>query len=99
MQDVFAGTIVNFIECKEHNFESIRPENFIHLTLTVKNPQDNTDSLHLAIQVSDRFVALSPNYHYISKLKTATVSRGGSEFSLIYIKKPTEVVGIPCPRF
>jgi type IX secretion system PorP/SprF family membrane protein len=34
-----------------------------------------------------------------SGLKAATLSRGGTEFSLIYIKKPVEVVGIPCPRF
>lgn len=35
----------------------------------------------------------------ISTLKTATASRGGSEFSLIYIKRKAEVKGIPCPRF
>ena len=35
----------------------------------------------------------------ISNLKTATSSRGGSEFSIIYIKRPTEVKGIPCPKF
>ncbi len=35
----------------------------------------------------------------ISSLKAATGNRGGSEISLIYIKKPTEVKGIPCPRF
>ncbi|MFM2360129.1 MAG: hypothetical protein RLY16_2122 [Bacteroidota bacterium] len=34
-----------------------------------------------------------------SSLKSATNSRGGSEFSLIYIRRPAEVVGIPCPRF
>ena len=35
-----------------------------------------------------------------SNLKAATASRGGSEFSLIYIKKAsTNVKGIPCPRF
>ncbi len=34
-----------------------------------------------------------------SGLKAATASRGGSEFSLIYIRRPTEVKGIPCPRF
>ena len=35
-----------------------------------------------------------------SKLKAATASRGGSEFSLIYIKKPsTAGKGIPCPKF
>lgn len=35
----------------------------------------------------------------ISSLKAATASRGGSEISLIYIKKPQEVKGIPCPKF
>ena len=35
----------------------------------------------------------------ISSLKTATASRGGSEFSLIYIKIKSESKGIPCPRF
>lgn len=35
----------------------------------------------------------------ISSLKAATASRGGSEFSVIYIKRPAEVKGIPCPRF
>ena len=34
-----------------------------------------------------------------SGLKAATASRGGSEFSLIYIRRPAEVKGIPCPRF
>jgi type IX secretion system PorP/SprF family membrane protein len=35
----------------------------------------------------------------ISSLKSATASRGGSEFSLIYIKRKSEVKGIPCPKF
>jgi type IX secretion system PorP/SprF family membrane protein len=35
----------------------------------------------------------------VSGLKAATQSRGGSEFSLIYIKRPAEVKGVPCPRF
>ena len=35
----------------------------------------------------------------ISSLKTATASRGGSEFSVIYIKRKSETKGIPCPRF
>jgi type IX secretion system PorP/SprF family membrane protein len=34
-----------------------------------------------------------------SSLKAATVSRGGSEFSLIYVKKAAQVKGIPCPKF
>lgn len=35
----------------------------------------------------------------ISSLKAATASRGGSEISIIYIKRPIESKGIPCPRF
>ena len=35
----------------------------------------------------------------ISSLKTATASRGGSEFSLIYIKRKADTKGIPCPKF
>ena len=34
-----------------------------------------------------------------SNLKAATVSRGGSEFSIIYIKKAAQTKGIPCPKF
>ena len=35
----------------------------------------------------------------ISSLKAATASRGGAEFSLIYIKKSSQLKGIPCPKF
>ena len=35
----------------------------------------------------------------ISGLKSATNSAGGAEFSIIYIKRPPESKGIPCPRF
>jgi type IX secretion system PorP/SprF family membrane protein len=35
----------------------------------------------------------------VSSLKSATASRGGSEFSIIYIKRKSETKGIPCPRF
>ncbi|MBS1742240.1 MAG: PorP/SprF family type IX secretion system membrane protein [Bacteroidetes bacterium] len=35
----------------------------------------------------------------ISSLKAATTSRGGSEFSIIYIKRKPESKGLPCPRF
>ena len=34
-----------------------------------------------------------------SALKAATGSRGGTEFSIIYTKRPSEYMGIPCPRF
>ncbi len=35
----------------------------------------------------------------ISSLKAATSNRGGSEISLIYIKRPAGYKGIPCPKF
>ncbi len=35
----------------------------------------------------------------ISSLKAATLSRGGMELSLIYIKQPPNSKGIPCPKF
>lgn len=35
----------------------------------------------------------------ISSLKAATGNRGGSEISLIYIKRPADAQGIPCPKF
>ncbi len=35
----------------------------------------------------------------ISELKSATGSRGGTEFSVIYIKRPPDNKGIPCPAF
>ena len=35
----------------------------------------------------------------ISSLKAATSARGGSEISIIYIRKPLEEKGIPCPKF
>jgi len=34
-----------------------------------------------------------------SGLKAATLSRGGSEFSIIYIKKAVQTKGVPCPKF
>jgi type IX secretion system PorP/SprF family membrane protein len=34
-----------------------------------------------------------------SQLKTASNSRGGIEISLIYIKRPAESRGLPCPKF
>ena len=35
----------------------------------------------------------------VSSLKAATGNRGGSEISIIYIKRKQESKGIPCPRF
>ena len=48
------------------------------------------------------FNGLRIGYTYdvnVSNLKAATGSRGGSEFSLIYIHRPNGGKGIPCPRF
>lgn len=35
----------------------------------------------------------------VSSFKTISESRGGMEFSLIYIKRPAGYKGIPCPKF
>ena len=35
----------------------------------------------------------------ISDLKAATGNRGGTEISIIYIKRPPDSKGIPCPKF
>jgi type IX secretion system PorP/SprF family membrane protein len=35
----------------------------------------------------------------MSSLKTASEARGGIEISLIYIKRPLESRGVPCPKF
>lgn len=35
----------------------------------------------------------------VSSLKAATATRGGMEFSVIYIKQPPSPTGIPCPKF
>jgi type IX secretion system PorP/SprF family membrane protein len=35
----------------------------------------------------------------ISSLKAASQSRGGMEISLVYIRKPLESRGLPCPKF
>nr|HRO18570.1 type IX secretion system membrane protein PorP/SprF [Ferruginibacter sp.] len=35
----------------------------------------------------------------VSSLKAATNNRGGSEISVIYIHRPVETRGIPCPKF
>ena len=35
----------------------------------------------------------------VSDLKAGSQSRGGMEISLIYVKKPAEYKGIPCPKF
>jgi type IX secretion system PorP/SprF family membrane protein len=45
-------------------------------------------------------IRIGASYDFnISNLKAATANRGGSEVSIIYIKRPAESKGIPCPRF
>lgn len=45
-------------------------------------------------------VRIGASYDFnISNLKAATESRGGSEISIIFIKQPEELKGIPCPKF
>ena len=34
-----------------------------------------------------------------SGLKSASLSKGGTEFSIIYIQRPPDNKGIPCPKF
>ncbi len=53
---------------------------------------------YLGIEVNGLRIGASYDIN-ISSLKAATASRGGSEFSIIYIKKAAEVKGVPCPRF
>jgi type IX secretion system PorP/SprF family membrane protein len=53
---------------------------------------------YLGIEINGLRIGASYDIN-TSGLKAATLSRGGSEFSVIYIKRPTEVKGIPCPRF
>ncbi len=54
---------------------------------------------YIGIEISGLRIGASYDIN-TSTLKSATASRGGSEFSLIYIKKPsTGGKGIPCPKF
>ena len=54
---------------------------------------------YIGIEISGLRIGASYDIN-TSNLKAATASRGGSEFSLIYIqKKSTNGKGIPCPRF
>jgi len=82
------------------------------LSANVNGDQDNPSSVYfgswirlndaiipyLGLEVNGLRIGVSYDLN-ISSLKAATASRGGSEFSLIYIKKPAEPKGIPCPRF
>ena len=53
---------------------------------------------YIGLEINGLRFGASYDVNY-SSLKTATASRGGSEFSIIYIKRKSEVKGIPCPKF
>ena len=53
---------------------------------------------YLGIEVNDFKFGFSYDVN-VSKLRTASNSQGGIEISLIYIKKPNNEKGIPCPKF
>jgi type IX secretion system PorP/SprF family membrane protein len=53
---------------------------------------------YLGIEINGLRIGASYDLN-ISSLKAASNSRGGMELSLIYIKKPAEPTGIPCPKF
>ena len=53
---------------------------------------------YIGIEIGGLRIGASYDFN-ISNLKAATASRGGSEFSIIYIKRPAEYKGIPCPKF
>lgn len=53
---------------------------------------------YLGLEFGGLRVGVSYDFN-ISNLKAATQSRGGSEFSIIFIKRPADYQGIPCPKF
>ncbi len=53
---------------------------------------------YLGLEFGGLRIGVSYDFN-ISNLKAATASRGGSEFSIIFIKRPTDYQGIPCPKF
>jgi type IX secretion system PorP/SprF family membrane protein len=53
---------------------------------------------YVGLEVAGLRIGASYDFN-ISNLKAASNSRGGSEFSLIYIKRPSDYKGIPCPKF
>lgn len=53
---------------------------------------------YLGLEFGDLRIGASYDIN-ISELKAATNSKGGTEFSLIYVKHPEEYKGIPCPKF
>lgn len=53
---------------------------------------------YVGLEVAGLRIGASYDFN-ISNLKAASNSRGGSEFSIIYIKRPSDYKGIPCPKF
>lgn len=53
---------------------------------------------YLGLEIGNLRIGASYDFN-VSDLKSVTNSRGGSEFSIIYIKQKQENVGIPCPKF
>ena len=53
---------------------------------------------YLGLEFGGLRIGVSYDFN-ISNLKAATQSRGGSEFSIIFIKRPPDYQGIPCPKF
>ena len=53
---------------------------------------------YLGLEFGGLRIGVSYDFN-ISNLKAATSSRGGSEFSIIFIKRPADYQGIPCPKF
>ncbi|MEO6722184.1 MAG: PorP/SprF family type IX secretion system membrane protein [Ferruginibacter sp.] len=82
------------------------------ISANLNNDKDNPSSVYLGswIRFNDAIIPyigievgglrIGASYDInTSNLKAATLSRGGSEFSLIYIKKTAQSKGIPCPKF
>lgn len=82
------------------------------LGLNANNDNDNPTNVYIGswMRVNDALIPyvglefgglrIGATYDInISSLKAATANRGGSEISIIYIKRPMESKGIPCPKF
>jgi type IX secretion system PorP/SprF family membrane protein len=82
------------------------------LAYNLNNDLDNPSSIYLGswMRFNDAIIPyvgievgglrIGATYDFnISSLKAGTQSRGGSEISIIYIKKPAGSKGIPCPKF
>ena len=97
-----------------HQIQNKSSETTIGAAFSASLSQDpqNTSSVYLGswIRLNDAIIPyiglefgglrIGASYDLnISNLKAATESRGGSEISIIFIKQPEEIKGIPCPKF